>query len=525
MTDHHRGHRRRFSNSEQDDVDETEYGIRRTRRNTAWVYRDSSSLTPAQIMEQEVYYQSAEDALYVCIQIIQMISQISLGLQAIRNIIQSFQYFHLTTSTYFLHYCREFSAKLKQAIHHLMFLLSWVRSYGEIAILYAEDLTVFIRRRNRFSPHQYRHIDQIDRRLCYNWFGHSPHDMRRLYVHWRVPIVFRTSSRHTFQGEEAFIIFLHHLMKGNPFTEMARHTFGGDPRHLSKMFDSMNNHLYNLFYNKISGTSLCQWIPSQIHMCRQLIYDALSDGAIEESIYENGNLINREWILHHFDFSSFRPFGFLDDFCIPTSRPGDSANRTEQYEQDIQRAFYSGYLRAHGLKAQIVYLPIGVIGSVFITEIRQNDNGVQNMSGLNNYLLQLLHGVFVGNMFPALYCDGIFSVLTTILPQFRNPSPDLNFLNMRLASLRESIEHLLADHRTRFRLFAAPHDLHLFGHGVKIRKLCLVSFFTLNCFYCLGGTRCRYFGHIPPTLEEYIPLDEELLPPPAVVLGQIWDYN
>ncbi len=81
-----------------------------------------------------------------------------------------------------------------------------------------------------------------------------------------------------------------------------------------------------------------------------------------------------------------------------------------------------------------------------------------------------------------------------------------------MASLRESIEHLLADHETRFRLF-------------KTCKLCLVSFFTLNCFYCLGGTRYWYFGHIPPTLEESTPLGEELLPPPAVVLGQVWDYN
>lgn len=109
MPNHHRGHRRRSSNSEQDDVDEIEYGIQRTQRNTAWVYCDSSSLTPTQIMEREVYYQSAKDALYVCIQIIQMISQILLGLQAIQNIIQSFQYFHRTPSSYFLHYCQEFS--------------------------------------------------------------------------------------------------------------------------------------------------------------------------------------------------------------------------------------------------------------------------------------------------------------------------------------------------------------------------------------------------------------------------------
>ncbi len=142
-------------------------------------------------------------------------------------------------------------------------------------------------------------------------------------------------------------------------------------------------------------------------MCQQLIYDVLTDAAIEKRNYENGTFINREWIRHHFDFDSFRPFGFLDDFVILTSRPGDSANQTEQHAQDIQRAFYSVYLHLHGLKAQIIYLLIGVIGSAFITEIQQNDNGVQNMSGLNNYLLGLLHDVF-GGLFPAPHCDGYF---------------------------------------------------------------------------------------------------------------------
>ena len=41
----------------------------------------------------------------------------------------------------------------------------------------------------------------------------------------------------------------------------------------------------------------------------------------------------------------------------------------------------------------------------------------------------------------------------------------------------------------------------------------------LNCYYCLDGTRSGYFGHATPTLEEYLPLDEQLTPPPAVQLG------
>ncbi len=147
------------------------------------------------------------------------------------------------------------------------------------------------------------------------------------------------------------------------------------------------------------------------------------------------------------------------------------------------------------------------------------------MSGLNNYLVHLLNGMFIGGLFPALYCDGIFAVLATIVPRFRNPSLELQILNMKLASLRECIEHVLADHRIRFKIFSAPHRLHLFNRGVHIRQMCLVSFFILNCFYCLDGTRCRFFGHIPPTLEEYIPLDEELMPPPPVNLGYIYDYD
>ena len=46
----------------------------------------------------------------------------------------------------------------------------------------------------------------------------------------------------------------------------------------------------------------------------------------------------------------------------------------------------------------------------------------------------------------------------------------------------------------------------------------------LNCYYCLVGTRGGYFQCTPPTLQEYLPLDEVLEPPPAVELGDTHDY-
>ena len=144
-------------------------------------------------------------------------------------------------------------------------------------------------------------------------------------------------------------MYLYHLTKGSPFTEMAHFVFGGDPRRLLEMNSIFIEFGYNTFFNKISGTSLEQWIPSHLDVCRQLIYDALASGGIEEVEFDDGQVVDRRWILHHFQFESFRVFGFLDDFAMR------SANRRNMYESDVQRAFNSGYLRSHGLKAQVVY--------------------------------------------------------------------------------------------------------------------------------------------------------------------------
>ena len=87
-----------------------------------------------------------------------------------------------------------------------------------------------------------------------------------------------------------------------------------------------------------------------------------------------------------------------------------------------------------------------------------------------------------------------------------------------------TLEHVFGDHRTRFKWFGMPNHLHLFNQGVTIWRECLLSFFMLNCYYCLVGTRGGYFQCTPPTLQEYLPLDKVLEPPPAVELGDTYDY-
>jgi hypothetical protein len=63
--------------------------------------------------------------------------------------------------------------------------------------------------------------------------------------------------------------------------------------------------LIQYIFNKISGTSSEQWMPRDLHLCWQLIYDDLMSGAIEEVTFKDGQEVNREWILHRFDLETF----------------------------------------------------------------------------------------------------------------------------------------------------------------------------------------------------------------------------
>jgi len=217
-------------------------------------------------MEQEVYCESAEVTSQMSLQLIRIICTL---LPLFHHYNTSLQYC-LCLGTPLGHAISSIRAvviALKNLIKKLIFMMRWIHSYGEIALLYAEDLSIYIRCRNRFQPKRFCQLNDISRSDSYRWFGHSPNDLRRLFIAWRIPPMFCMHSSNVFSGEECFIIFLYHLMKALPFTEMPRHVFGGDPQYMSSMFDLIVDQLYVLFYNKISGTSINQCIPRYLDRC------------------------------------------------------------------------------------------------------------------------------------------------------------------------------------------------------------------------------------------------------------------
>ena len=208
----------------------------------------------------------------------------------------------------------------------------------------------------------------------------------------------------------------------------------------------------------------------------------------------------------------------LDDTTIQSSRPGSGPNgnysmaprRTGAHH--IQRAFYSGYFRGHGLKYQTVLLPNGLYGSVWGASQQHNDTGVFNMSGLEELLAEILEPDKNGNL-PCLLADGIFSESALVMTTKVHNGATANYKRVykRLASIRQPVELQYGLFFNVFRLFRNRNAFKLFNNAKHAYRLGVVGFFLLNCYTCLNGSVVNsFYNSRAPTLEEYIPLDEIL---------------
>ena len=371
---------------------------------------------------------------------------------------------------------------------------------------------------HRYPPIKRRSIDDLSISESREMTGLSINQLKKLYIHLRIPPLLIWKRRYSFDGEEAFLHFMLYLRCGESKLRMSTSYFGGDPRRFTYSVRLIIDHLYHHFYHKISGDSMQMWVD-QIKDFRNSIWKKLTQGYTIESTTDTQGTVHQTVTNVSLEIppSSFRIFGFLDDTGFRTQAPARTLRRRYGLTQDVQRAFYSGYFSGHGLKVQAVTLPNGLFGSIFVSSLRISDCGLQNMSGLDSYLSTLFrdHDLQIAdanNQLPALYADGVFPNLATIVARFSNGTERQQRINTRMSSVRQSIEHLFALHHQTFALFTIPNRLKLLLNGRYVSKMVLMSFFMLNCFTCFNEV--GYFEIRPPTIEEYLSLDEELMPPP-----------
>lgn len=184
---------------------------------------------------------------------------------------------------------------------------------------------------------------------------------------------------------------------------------------------------------------------------------------------------------------------FIDGSFHPTCRPG-----APDYHGLLQRAFYSGHHKDHGLNFEFLTFPDGIIGRCFgPVEGRHHDMYLARESGLLDlFTTGPLRG-FVGygdkayiGLEPFVYHP--FYGLITRLERLFNES---------MSSLRVEVEHNIGHVYSRCGFI--QHDLRLATENPGVAFQAAV--FLQNIHTCLLGNQTSIrFMCAPPTIDEYL---------------------
>ena len=145
-----------------------------------------------------------------------------------------------------------------------------------------------------------RTIAELEQNEARVMTGFTKDQLQRLLRCWRVPREFHMEGRYTFEAEECMLLYLTDIRKGEPYTELAKKTFGGDPREFTYMVRAFTNHLYETFYHRISGNSMAYWIP-HINEFRHAIWRRFVSGHVSTTEYDEFEDEERETTRHHVD--------------------------------------------------------------------------------------------------------------------------------------------------------------------------------------------------------------------------------
>jgi hypothetical protein len=176
----------------------------------------------------------------------------------------------------------------------------------------------------------------------------------------------------------------------------------------------------------------------------------------------------------------------IDETCHPGSGPAEDRPLAPQHvDADIlQESVYSGYTKSHGLKVLTVTFPNGLISCLYgPISSRGNDNKALNLSHLNGDMIRLQPEVTAAwqrgedMLYYSIYGDVIFPLLLCITGHHRRPIRGA--LNEQEDTENNAMNHVR-----------------------------VTAEWPLLCF--LNGSKSsRYFNIIPPTLEQYLRIDDD----------------
>ena len=217
--------------------------------------------------------------------------------------------------------------------------------------------------------------------------------------------------------------------------------------------------------------------------------------------------------------------GFIDNSidrtAVPCSGPrGDYLGAARKVEYDeMQRAFYTGYKKYHGIKYETILLPNGISTLFGPVSVRHSDQGVLLMSAVNNFLTNLQNGLFAENGLPVFYSvlgDSAYRAggLRCVQSYYRSYNGQellegLKHVNYHLKAARMTIEKNYGMVSTLFKICTVVDKNKLAKEKPYALEQLRVCHLLLNCYVCLNkdqASSTNTFGCNPPLLKDYLKL-------------------
>ena len=323
----------------------------------------------------------------------------------------------------------------------------------------------------------------------------SKDQLYRLLRGFQFPDVMYGPSGHKFSGEEVMLLGLYRLHFPSYYNHFSyKELFGFDNQRASLAFKLFLRHIsLNWGYLLLDNMQFWKpYIPQCAEAIRQKLLREPYNCYFEPPGQEAG----------------FNIFGFIDNTMNATCRPGGGPTRdgTNAPRNDplIQRAWYNGWKKVHGMKWQTIDLPNGMNFHVYgPVSLRHNDLYTLHHSQID----QKLDELFAGDVYRyAIYGDSAYLIygLNNIRARHDNlhNTPREVLENKSMSSCRECIEWDYGDVGKMWAFVDYKKILKL--RRMAVGPMYLVALILRNAHNTMNGCNtCEFFAMAPPSFEEW----------------------
>lgn len=293
------------------------------------------------------------------------------------------------------------------------------------------------------------------------------------------------SNYQNVDGMEMLLIGLYRLAKSSTFVEMES-VFGKSSGYLCRVFNGFIEYLYENFMGLINNN-----IKKYIELFEESY----------KKIYSMAYAANDNH-LHPFNWNSFRVCCFLDCKNIQIDRPGGgevylNGIKIGRLDNDVQRAFFTGWKKFHGIKYQTVELPCGLTCDVFGPETsRNNDNSLYNNSNINERFRASQINIPPDLQY-TIFGDSAYQLDTHVR--------SYDGSNTFMKSIRICNEWTYGELCQLFPYMDWKHNFQIMCANSTTTTVFYVCSILRNCHACLYGNQTsNYFKITPPSLEWFL---------------------